>query len=142
MESPLLNADWNPFKEQAESAIFEDIDGTLKRMNIYMDNHFNENSLYTSGDIDSVVDRLRDKDLVYEADGATWFKTTEFGKEKDTVLIKSTGEPTYRLPDIAYHANKLDRGYDLCIDIFGADHIATYPDVLSESTLLDMIQVE
>lgn len=127
----LLNADWNTFKEQAESAIFEDIDGTLKRMNIYMDNHFNENSLYTSGNIDSVVDRLRDKDLVYEADGATWFKTTEFGKEKDTVLIKSTGEPTYRLPDIAYHANKLDRGYDLCIDIFGADHIATYPDVLS-----------
>ena len=78
-----------------------------------------------------MVDRLRSKELIYEADGATWFKTTEFGKEKDTVLIKSTGEPTYRLPDIAYHANKLDRGYDVCINIFGADHIATYPDVLS-----------
>ncbi|GAB5410701.1 MAG: arginine--tRNA ligase [Balneolaceae bacterium] len=123
--------DWTPFKEKAEQEIFADIDRTLTRMNIHMDNHFNEHSLYENGDIDSVVSRLREKGLIYEAEGATWFKTTEFGKEKDTVLIKSTGEPTYRLPDIAYHANKLDRGYDLCIDIFGADHIATYPDVLS-----------
>ena len=127
----LVDAAWSPFKEKAETTIFKDIDGTLKRMNIHMDNHFNEHSLYESGDIESVVDRLRSKELIYEADGATWFKTTEFGKEKDTVLIKSTGEPTYRLPDIAYHANKLDRGYDVCINIFGADHIATYPDVLS-----------
>ena len=127
----LVDAAWSPFKEKAETTIFKDIDGTLKRMNIHMDNHFNEHSLYESGDIESVVDRLRSKELIYEADGATWFKTTEFGKEKDTVLIKSTGEPTYRLPDIAYHANKLDRGYDVCIDIFGADHTATYPDVLS-----------
>ena len=127
----LIDSDWTPFKEKAESAIFADIDTTLKRMNIHMDNHFNEHDLYENGDIESVVSRLRAKGLVYDADGATWFKTTEFGKEKDTVLIKSTGEPTYRLPDIAYHANKLDRGYDLCIDVFGADHIATYPDVLS-----------
>lgn len=123
--------EWEPFKNVAEATIFADIDGTLKRMQIHMDNHFNEHSLYENGDIESVVARLREKGLVYEADGATWFKTTEFGKEKDTVLIKSTGEPTYRLPDIAYHANKLDRGYDLVIDVFGADHIATYPDVLS-----------
>lgn len=123
--------DWVPFKEKAKAEIFNDISDTLKRMNIHMDSFFNEHSLYENGDIDSTVSRLRDKGLVYEADGATWFKTTEFGKEKDTVLIKSTGEPTYRLPDIAYHANKLDRGYDLCIDVFGADHIATYPDVLS-----------
>ena len=127
----LADTDWTPFKEKAEAAIFADIDATLKRMQIHMDNHFNEHSLYEGGDIESVVSRLREKGLVYEAEGATWFKTTEFGKEKDTVLIKSTGEPTYRLPDIAYHANKLDRGYDLCIDVFGADHIATYPDVLS-----------
>ncbi len=123
--------DWTPFKDKAKDEIFADISNTLKMMNINMDSYFNEHSLYENGDIESVVSRLRDKGLVYEAEGATWFKTTEFGKEKDTVLIKSTGEPTYRLPDIAYHANKLDRGYDLCIDIFGADHIATYPDVLS-----------
>lgn len=127
----LVDSDWTPFKEKAEQAIFADIDATLKRMNIHMDNHFNEHDLYENGDIDSVVERLREKGLVYDADGAIWFKTKEFGKEKDTVLIKSTGEPTYRLPDIAYHANKLDRGYDVCIDVFGADHIATYPDVLS-----------
>ena len=119
------------FKEAAEKAIFEDIRQILGRMNIEMDTFFNEYSLYEDGSIDNVVANLREKGLVYDSDGAVWFKTTEFGKEKDTVLIKSTGEPTYRLPDIAYHINKLDRGYDLCIDIFGADHIATYPDVVS-----------
>jgi arginyl-tRNA synthetase len=123
--------DWKPFKEKAEEAIFSDISNTLKRMNIKMDSFFNEHSLYSNGSIDSTVDRLREKGLVYDKDGAVWFKTTEFGKEQDTVLIKSTGEPTYRLPDIAYHMNKLDRGYDLCLDVFGADHIATYPDVIS-----------
>jgi arginyl-tRNA synthetase len=123
--------DWKPFKEKAEEAIFADISNTLKRMNINMDSFFNEHSLYADGSIDSTVEKLREKELVYDKDGAVWFKTTEFGKEQDTVLIKSTGEPTYRLPDIAYHINKLDRGYDLCLDVFGADHIATYPDVLS-----------
>jgi len=123
--------EWKPFKEKAEEAIFADISNTLKRMNIDMDSFFNEHSLYADGSIDSTVEKLREKGLVFDKDGAVWFKTTEFGKEQDTVLIKSTGEPTYRLPDIAYHMNKLDRGYDLCLDVFGADHIATYPDVLS-----------
>ncbi len=127
----LDSEDWKPFKEKAEEAIFADISNTLERMNIKMDSFFNEHSLYSDGSIDNTVEKLRNLGLVYDKDGAVWFKTTEFGKEKDTVLIKSTGEPTYRLPDIAYHANKLDRGYDLCLDVFGADHIATYPDVLS-----------
>src|SRR5699024_2087792 len=111
--------------------IFEEIRGTLQRMNIKMDSFFNEYSLYEDGSIDNVIKTLREKKLVYDEEGAVWFKTTEFGKDKDTVLIKSSGEPTYRLPDIAYHANKLDRGYDQCIDVFGADHIDTYPDVLA-----------
>jgi len=119
------------FTAAARDAMFDDIKGTLERMQIRMDTFFNEHSLYENGSIDTVVQRLRDKGLAYDSEGATWFKTTEFGKEKDTVLIKSTGEPTYRLPDIAYHIEKLDRGFDLCVDIFGADHIATYPDVLS-----------
>ncbi len=123
--------DYTEFKNVAQEEIFKDIQATLERMNIRMNKFFNEHDLYVNGAIDEVVAKLREKGLVYEADDATWFKTTEFGKDKDTVLIKSTGEPTYRLPDIAYHANKLDRKYDLCIDIFGADHIATYPDVLS-----------
>src|SRR5699024_9030893 len=120
-----------PFKEKSENLIFDDIQQTLGRMNIKMDSFFNEHTLYEDGYIKQTVQTFRDKELAYDKDGAVWFKTTDFGKEKDTVLVKSSGEPTYRLPDIAYHANKLERGYDRCIDIFGADHIATYPDVLS-----------
>lgn len=120
-----------PFKEKAEEVIFEEIKAILQRMNIEMDSFFNEQQVYDDGSIDKTVDVLREKNLAYDKDGATWFRTTKFGKDQDTVLIKSTGEPTYRLPDIAYHANKLDRGYDKCIDVFGADHIDTYPDVLS-----------
>lgn len=130
-DSLVDEADETVFKAKAEAAIFGEIQATLERMNIKMDSFFNERTLYENGSIDKVVQDLRDKNLAYDQDGAVWFKTTEFGKDKDTVLIKSTGEPTYRLPDIAYHANKLDRGYDLCIDVFGADHIDTYPDVVN-----------
>lgn len=119
------------FKKTAEAAIFSDIQQTLKNLNISMDSFFNEHELYDDGSIDEVIEHLKEKNLAYESEGATWFKTTKFGKDKDTVLVKSTGEPTYRLPDIAYHMNKLDRGYDLCIDLFGADHIDTFPDVLN-----------
>ena len=119
------------FRKAAEEEIFTDIKLTLARMNISMDSFFNENTLYEDGSIDKVIELLREKGLVYDNEGATWFKTTAFGKDKDTVLIKNTGEPTYRLPDIAYHINKLERGFDLAIDIFGADHIATYPDVIA-----------
>lgn len=117
------------FKEKAEEVIFKMIKATLARMDIAMDSFFNERDLYEDESIKQTVRALRDEGLVYDKEGAVWFKTSEFDKEKDTVLVKSTGEPTYRLPDIAYHANKLERGYDCCIDIFGADHIATYPDV-------------
>lgn len=78
-----------------------------------------------------MVDELRAKGLVYEQEGATWFKTSELGQEQDRVIIKSTGEPTYRLPDIAYHLDKFKRGYDWMINVFGSDHIATVPDVLA-----------
>lgn len=121
----------DPFKDKAEEVIFDEIQSTLKRMHIEMDSFFNEKEVYEDGTLDKTVEVLREKDLAYDKDGATWFRTTNFGKDKDTVLIKSTGEPTYRLPDIAYHANKLERGYNQCIDVFGADHIDTYPDVLS-----------
>jgi arginyl-tRNA synthetase len=123
--------DEKPFKEKAEEEIFADISSTLERMKIKMDSYFNERSLYDEGKIEETINKLRSQGLVYDEDGAVWFKTTEFGKDKDTVLVKSSGEPTYRLPDIAYHADKLDRGFDLCVDVFGADHIATYPDVLN-----------
>jgi len=119
------------FKEQAEKHIFKDISATLKRMEIVFDNYFNERSLYDEGHIDDVVSRLKEKGYVYEKDNAVWFKTTEFGQEQDRVIIKSSGEPTYRLPDIAYHREKFRRDFDWLIDIFGSDHIATVPDVLA-----------
>jgi len=120
-----------PFKKQAERYIFKDISSTLSRMDIEFDNYYNEQSLYEDGHIDSVVNELREKGYVYEKDDAVWFKTTEFGQEQDRVIIKSSGEPTYRLPDIAYHREKFRRDFDWLIDIFGSDHIATVPDVLS-----------
>ncbi|MBB5348795.1 arginine--tRNA ligase [Desulfoprunum benzoelyticum] len=125
------HADVTPFKEKAERHIFADISATLKRMGITFDNYFNEHSLYEDGKIDEVVAELRAKGYVYEKDGAVWFRTTEFGQEKDRVIIKNTGEPTYRLPDIAYHREKFRRNFDWLVDIFGSDHIATVPDVLS-----------
>jgi len=123
--------DVTPFKAQAERYIFKDISSTLERMGIVFDNYYNEQSLYDDGHIDSVVQELRDKGLVYDKDGAVWFETTKVGQEQDRVIIKSTGEPTYRLPDIAYHREKFKRNFDWLIDIFGSDHIATVPDVLS-----------
>jgi len=119
------------FQNLAENALFEDIKKTLSRLGIVFDVYFNEKSLYDSGKIENVLQTLREKDLAYDADGAVWFRTTKFGQDQDRVIVKSTGEPTYRLPDIAYHKGKYDRGFDLIIDIFGADHVATYPDVLA-----------
>jgi arginyl-tRNA synthetase len=119
------------FKQRAESEIFDDIKKTCARLGIHFDVYYNENTLYETGKIKEVVDELRQKGLAYDKDGAVWFKATEFGGEKDKVIVKSTGEPTYRLPDVAYHREKFKRGFQLIVDIFGADHAATYPDVLA-----------
>ncbi|MEN8141104.1 MAG: arginine--tRNA ligase [Thermodesulfobacteriota bacterium] len=124
------------FKAAAEKAIFSDIDATLKSMGIVFDSYYNEHDLYEQGLIDDVVATLRAKGLVFEKEGATWFKTTELGLEQDRVIIKSTGEPTYRLPDIAYHREKFKRGYDWMVDVFGSDHIATVPDVMAGTKAL------
>jgi len=128
----LLDAeDLTPFREAAEEAIFADIEQTLRHLNVEMDAFANEQDLYDEGRVQDVLDGLTEAGLTYEADGALWLKTTEFGKEDDTVLVKQSGEPTYRTPDIAYHTTKFERGYDLMIDVFGADHHAAYPDVLN-----------
>jgi len=124
-------ADVAPFTKKAKEMIFKDIAGTLERMGIVFDNYFNEHTLYENGHIDAVVSELRAKGLVYEKDGATWFKTSELGQDQDRVIIKSSGEPTYRLPDIAYHREKFRRNFDWLVNVFGSDHIATVPDVLA-----------
>jgi arginyl-tRNA synthetase len=133
----LKNDQDNPiFKDQAEQSIFEDIKKTVKRLGFNFDVFYNENSLYEAGKIEEVIQAMDDKGYIEKRDGATWFLTTKLGADQDRVYVKSTGEPTYRLPDTAYHIEKVKRGFDLMIDIFGADHIATYPDVLSALEVL------
>ena len=119
------------FKNEKEKYIFKGIEKTLSDIGIKFDSFFNENSLYENNKIFDTIEKLKEQNLIYKKDGATWFKGTDIGRPADRVLIKSTGEPTYRLPDIAYHATKFDRGYEICIDIFGADHMDAYPDVLA-----------
>lgn len=124
------------FLETAEKNIFNKITTSLKRLGISHDIFSNEKTFYDSGATQQTIEDLKAKGLVYEADGASWFKTTALGMAQDRVLIKGSGEPTYRLPDITYHRNKLERGYDLIVDIFGADHLDAYPDVLAALKVL------
>jgi arginyl-tRNA synthetase len=136
--------DLTVFKEVAEAEIFANIKRTLLRLGIRHDSFFNEHSLYEKMESgksrnEQVVEMLEQKGYIERKDGAVWFKTSLLGKKKvedgkeipvDTVLIKSTGEPSYRLPDIAYHTTKYARGFDLIVNVFGADHIDEYPDVI------------
>lgn len=127
----LVDADVGVFKERAEAEIFAGIRATLARLRIHFDNYFNESSLHEGGQVAAVLAKMRERGWIYEKDGATWFRAPEGEGKKDRVLIKSTGEPTYRLPDIAYHVEKIRRGYDLMVTILGADHVEEYPDVLA-----------
>jgi arginyl-tRNA synthetase len=125
-----LDSDSEYFRTFTEEKIFDSIKSTLKSLRIEFDLFSQEQTFYDNGAIDNVLKNLEELSLSYKKDGATWFKTSSLGREEDKVLVKSTGEPTYRLPDIAYHIDKVDRGFDLIVDIFGADHIDAYPDVL------------
>ncbi|NIP23595.1 MAG: arginine--tRNA ligase, partial [Phycisphaerae bacterium] len=114
----------------AEKTIFASIRATLKRLNISFDVYYNEHDLYTTGRVWEALEDLNEKGYAYEKDGAHWFKSTSLGDDKDRVLVKSGGEPTYRMTDIAYHWHKAERGFDRVVNIFGADHHATAPTVL------------
>lgn len=118
------------FSKIAEQTIFASIRATLRRLNINFDVYFNEVDLYDSGRVWEALEALKQKGAAYELDGAYWFKSTDLGDDKDRVLVKSSGEPTYRMTDIAYHWHKAERGFDVVVDIFGADHHATAPTVL------------
>lgn len=118
-------------KKNGEDWCFEKIKNTLEKLHVHHDVFFNEDSLYSDGKIKELLDEFERLGLTYEKDGAIWLRLSKLGQKEDRVIVKSSGEPTYRLPDIAYHREKFRRGFDLIIDIFGADHIATVPDVLA-----------
>src|SRR5260370_9751974 len=118
------------FRVIAAAAIMQRMKVSMRSVKNVHDVFFLEYSLYEDNSVWQTVEELRKHGLAYDNDGAVWFKSTELGDEKDRVIVKKTGAPTYRLPDIAYHRNKLERGFDLIVDIFGADHAATAPQVL------------
>jgi arginyl-tRNA synthetase len=98
------------------------IEATLERFGVRFDTWYSERSLYESGKMTAAIDELRRRGHVYESEGAVWLRTTAFGDDKDRVLVRSDGTPTYMAPDIAYHRGKLERGYERLLDVLGADH--------------------
>ena len=109
--------------------LLREIEEDLKRLRVEFDSWFSERSLYESGKVEKVLKLLEEKGLIYEKDGALWLKTTLFGDDKDRVVRRSNGEFTYFASDIAYHWDKIERGYDRAIDIWGADHHGYIPRV-------------
>ncbi len=100
----------------------EEIKTDLENFGIKFDNWFSENKLYTEGKVFETINKLQEKNFIYEKDGAKWFKTTDFGDDKDRVAVRADGTTTYYASDIAYHKDKLERGYTRLIDVWGADH--------------------
>ncbi len=109
------------------SKILDWIAADLKDFGINFDNWFSEQSLYDRDMVDTELAKLADKGLSYEQDGALWLRTTDYGDDKDRVLIKSDGSPTYFASDVAYHMEKFDRGFERVIDVWGADHHGYVP---------------
>ena len=115
------------FREYAYKQMLALCQATLAGFGTEFDTWFSERSLYVAGEdgmnaVDRALATLREKGCIYEEDGAVWFRSTDYGDDKNRVLIKANGEYTYFMSDIAYHYNKLDRGFDHLIDIWGADH--------------------
>ncbi|MYL54576.1 arginine--tRNA ligase [Pontibacillus yanchengensis] len=128
--------EWKHKSEDERLSFFRDyglkyelkkIEQDLEEYRVPFDHWFSETSLYNEGKVEAIVETLRDKGYVYEQDGATWFRSTDFGDDKDRVLIKNDDTYTYLTPDIAYHKNKLDRGFETLINIWGADHHGYIP---------------
>ena len=110
------------FKNYGTKFLLGNLKKDLKHFNVEFDTWFSEKTLYQTGQVQSTLEKLKQGGYTYESDGALWLKTSAYGDEKDRVIIKSDGNYTYLLPDIAYHANKLSRGYDHLIDVLGSDH--------------------
>lgn len=115
------------------------LEADLGKYRIKYDKWFKESTLHKDGSVQKVIEALKEKGVTYEQDGALWFKASEFGNDKDIVLIRANGIPTYIVPDIAYHYNKLvTRGYDKAIDVLGADHHGYIPRMKAALTALGL----
>ncbi len=99
-----------------------EIRATLERARVRFDRWSSERALHDAGAIEAAIEALRERGLVYESDGAVWLRTSDFGDDKDRVLVRAGGEPTYFAADVAYHRDKLERGAELMVDVLGADH--------------------
>ncbi len=108
--------------EFGKELLLKRIKEDLKELKVEFDNWFSEKSLYETNEVEKVLNLLKEKGLIYEKEGALWLKTTLFGDDKDRVVKRSNGEYTYFASDIAYHYNKIKRGYDRAVNIWGADH--------------------
>jgi len=109
-------------RQQSLQSIRDEIEQDLREFGVVFDRWFSEQSLTSDGQIDAALAVLRDRDMLYEKDGATWFRATDYGDEKDRVVVRENGVKTYFASDIAYHFGKRNRGYDHLIDVLGADH--------------------
>ncbi len=118
----LGDADFNRIRQQSLESILADIKDDLAEFGITFDRWYSEQSLTTSNRIDDALTVLEERGMLYKKDGATWFRATEFGDEKDRVVVRENGIKTYFASDIAYHFDKRERGFDYLIDILGADH--------------------
>lgn len=118
----LTNPYYEYFRSVGLSYLLAGLKKDLQEFNVVFDDWFSEKSLYDNGEVEKVLARLKESGHTYVFEGATWLKTTAYTDEKDRVIIKSDGSLTYLAPDIAYHINKLNRGYTLLIDVLGADH--------------------
>ena len=111
----------------AAAKILDGIRDDLKLFGVEFDRWFSEQSLYDSGRVAEILEQFRKQGTVYEKEGALWFKTSDFGDEKDRVVVKANGETTYFASDIAYHQDKYDRGFERVVDVWGADHHGYIP---------------
>lgn len=132
----LLNADYRVVFDTGLNDILDDIKDDLAEFGTTYNQWFSERSLMDDGSIDKALAVLKSNNYLYEKDGAIWFKSSELGDEKDRVVIRDNGQPTYFASDIAYHWNKLERGFDVLIDIWGADHHGYIPRVRAALTAL------
>jgi arginyl-tRNA synthetase len=123
----IVPADLDQLARRGTAAMRERIEATLERFGVRFDTWFSERSLHEADGVEAAIEHLRERGHVYDSEGAVWLRTTELGDDKDRVLVRSDGEPTYFAADIAYHRDKLERGAERLIDPLGADHHGYVP---------------